>query len=125
MSTTDRAQAASVLRAVADLIEHNETVPVPKGKVSFSVYGSTGEAGPGIVRDILAGLPGGWKAREIPDSSGTYFDITRETGGVEIQIWTTAGIVAAEQGTRTIEVPAYEIAPGIAALLDEKQEGQA
>lgn len=123
MNAADRSQVAAVMRAVADLIEQDETVPVPETKIGFSVYGLS-DGGPGIVRDIMAGLQGGWKSREIHDRGATYYDLTRKTGGVEIQIWTTAEVVGAQQGTRTVEVPAWQVSPEIAALLDE-QEGQA
>ena len=62
-----RADAAAILRAVADLIETREDIQVPGSDISFYVHG---EDAPAAMAAIAAALPCQWQA-EI-SRSGEY-----------------------------------------------------
>src|ERR1700730_18930441 len=62
MTTADttRADAAAILRAVADLIETRPDIPVPGSDISFYVRG---EDTPATMAAIASALPCDWQAR--------------------------------------------------------------
>jgi hypothetical protein len=103
ITTTDdstRADAAAILRAVADLIEAREDIPVPSTDISFYVRG---DGAPAVMAAIAASLPCQWRA-----------EISR--GGEYEWLYLCSGPASVLRGTRvSISAPAADACTPVAA----------
>jgi hypothetical protein len=89
-----RADAAAILRAVADLIEAREDIPVPGTDIRFYVRG---DDAPAVMTAIAAALPCRWRA-----------EVSR--GGEHEWLYLRSGPEWALRGTRVdISAPAADV----------------
>jgi len=102
---TMRADAAAILRAVADLIETREDIPVPGSDISFYVRG---DDAPAAMAAIAAALPCQWQA-EI-SRGGAYEWLYLRSGrpasvrGTQVSISAPAADACTAAGAKTVTV---------------------
>ena len=100
-----RADAAAILRAVADLIETREDIPVPGNDISFYVRG---DDAPATMAAIAAALPCQWQA-EV-SRGGEYEWLHLRTGpasalrGTRVSISSPAADACTAAGAKTVTV---------------------
>lgn len=104
--TTAKATAATILRAVADLIETSAEIPVPRADISFYVSGETASA---VLTAIASGLPCKWHG-DI-SSSGAYEWLNLRSAprsaddrGAIVRVAVPAADVCVEAGAKTVTV---------------------
>jgi hypothetical protein len=99
-----RADTATILRAVADLIDTCADIPVPGGDISFYLHG---EDAPAIMAAIAAALPCRWQA-EISRGSGYEWLHLRtgpySTRAMRVSISAPAADACTAAGAKTVTV---------------------
>ena len=104
-ANSTRADAAAILRAVADLIETHEDIPVPSTGINFYVRG---DDAPATMAGIAAALPCQWRA-EI-SRSGQYEWLYLRSGpasvlrGTRVDISAPAADACTAAGAKTVTV---------------------
>ena len=126
-TTTDdatRADAAAILRAVADLIETHPDMPVPGADISFYVRG---DDVPAAMATIAAALPCQWQA-EISRGSG-YEWLNLRSGptsalrGTRVRISADAAAACTAAGAKTVTV--WQPAAALTRFLGTDALGEA
>ena len=118
-----RADAAAILRAVADLIETHSDVPVPGSDISFYVRG---DDAPATMAAIAAALPCQWQA-EI-SRGGEYEWLYLRTGpssvlhGTRVSISAPAADACTAAGAKTVTV--WQPADALTGLLGSDVLGE-
>lgn len=126
MTPEERAQCATVLRAVADLVEAGDATGDMDAKVTFWVTRTEDERA--AIRTVVQGIPLKWDGASSPGSGRDrdWYDVTAGTdgaghlNGVRLQIHAHADAVATEAGQRTVTI--WQAAPEIAALFGDDPE---
>lgn len=109
MSTSkDRAPLVSLLRALADLLEGNET-----GDAFHSTSASFFPDTAGETTAIMSGLPLSWKAGK---SDSEYQHINGKAPHFDVTIFAKAADVSTQAGV--VETPVWAMRPEIAALME-------
>ena len=119
---TTRADAAAILRAVADLIQTREDIPVPGGDISFYLHG---EDAPAIIAAVAAAVPCQWQA-EI-SRSGEYEWLHLRSGPystrtMRVSISAPAADTCTAAGAKTVTV--WQPAPALAGFLGTDALGE-
>jgi hypothetical protein len=118
-----RADTAAILRAVADLIETQPSIPVPAANVSFHVRG---DGTPATMAAIAAALPCQWQA-EI-NRSGGYEWLSINSGsiavlhGAQVSVSAPAADACTAAGAKTVTV--WQPAAALARLLGTSTLGE-
>lgn len=114
-----RSVLAATLRAVADLIESDPDVPLPKCDFDFYVRGKD-ESAPAMVAKVTAMFPGPWKPelRRSGDYAWLYLNsgVTKFSPGLHVTVSADAAAVCAESGTKTVTT--WKPVPSIADLIE-------
>ena len=114
----NRATAAAILRAVADLIESRPDIPEPRSRVSFYLYG---QDAPATMAAIATALPCQWQASISRsgehewlnlDSNAPAANVTR---GAQVHISAPAADACTASGAKTVTV--WQPAPALAGLV--------
>jgi hypothetical protein len=117
-STSTRTTTATILRAVADLIENRPGLPDPDCRISFYVH--SGEDTPGTMAAIAAALPCGWHARISRGSDHEWMDLDSDIPGAsvlrgtQVHISAPASAVCVRAGAKTVTV--WQAAPALTGL---------
>lgn len=123
---SDRAAVIAHLRAVADLMENDETIPVPSNQdITFWAGRAPGDPTANAVRIAFALAPaGGWKAEERHYGDSGFLELTAQIApGWKVSIEVPIADAATEAGQKTVTI--WEPKPEIAALLaPEPERGQ-
>jgi len=120
---TMRADAAAILRAVADLIGTREDIPLPGSDISFYVRG---QDAPAAMAAIAAALPCQWQA-EI-SRSGEYEWLHLRTGpasvlrGTRVSINAPATDACTAAGAKTVTV--WQPASALTKFLGNEPLGE-
>ena len=122
-TATTRADAAAILRAVADLIQTREDIPVPGGDISFYLHG---EDAPAAMTAIAAALPFcQWQA-EISRGSGYEWLHLRSgpysTRDTRVSISAPAADTCTAAGAKTVTV--WQPAAALAEFLGSDALGE-
>lgn len=118
-----RADAAAILRAVAELIEARPDIPVPGTSISFYVRG---DDAPATMAAIAAALPCQWRA-EI-SRSGEHDWLSLHSGpasvlhGTRVDISAPAGDACTAAGAKTVTV--WQPAAALASFLGTDALGE-
>jgi len=118
-----RADAAAILRAVADLIETRPDIPVPGSDISFYVRGADA---PATMAAIAAALPCQWQA-EI-SRGGEYEWLNLRSGpaaalrGTRVSISAPAADACTAAGAKTVTV--WEPAAALTGFLGTDALGE-
>ncbi|MBV9444716.1 MAG: hypothetical protein JO345_02290 [Streptosporangiaceae bacterium] len=99
-----RADAALILRAVADLIEARADIPVPGTDISFYVRG---DDAPAVMAAIAAALPCRWRAEISRGSSHEWLHLHSgpySTRGTRVSISAPAADACTAAGAKTVTV---------------------
>ena len=102
--TTTRADAAAILRAVADLIQAREDIPVPGGDISFYLHG---EDAPAAMAAIAAALPCRWQAEISRGSSYEWLHLSSgpySTRNMRVSVSAPAADACTAAGAKTVTV---------------------
>jgi hypothetical protein len=120
---TTRADAAAILRAVADLIETRPDIPVPGTDISFYVRG---DDAPAVMAAIAAALPCQWQA-EV-SRGGEYEWLCLRSGsasvlrGTRVTISAPAADTCTATGVKTVIV--WQPAAALAGLVGAGAPGE-
>ena len=119
----DRTRIIALLRALADLLENDESLPVPHGYLTVFPHSTAATA-------AFLSLPTPWRG-EAPAPGGDFYSFTGDIGsythdGIRISMRARPGDVAIEGPAEPVPVMVtmWEPLPEIAALL-ESTEGEA
>jgi hypothetical protein len=127
MSESSRAQFAAMLRAVADVVEHDETVRIPEASVTFWTSGAEDQAA--ALQMIAGAIPVQWSGEISRSGRRDWYDLTASTegasslSGLTVTVHAYASAVCAETGTRT--VTEWAPLPAVAALTGRRDGGAA
>jgi hypothetical protein len=117
-----RADAATILRAVADLIDARPDIPVPGNDISFYLHG---EDAPAVMAAIAAALPCRWQA-EISRGSGYEWlhlhSGPYSTRGTRVSISAPAADACTAAGAKTVTV--WQPAAALAGFLGADALGE-
>jgi hypothetical protein len=122
MSTTDpaaRAEAAAILRALADLIDSRPDLPLPGTDISFYLHG---QAAPATMAAIATALPCPWRVSISSSGEHEWLDLRSGpdllTGsGTRLCISAQAADVCAPAGTETRTVTLWRPAAALTGLV--------
>jgi len=114
-----RAEAIAELRAIADLLEADQSVPLPSTQVNFWVRHTGDNAAVGT--RIAQALAGPWTSRQVTYGSDFLELRSRPASGLKVDVLIPAEDACTEEGTRTVTV--WKPLPAIAALAPGQQEG--
>ena len=124
MTPGERTECASILRAVADLVEAGEVTGSLDADVRFWAQNAPDPLS--AVRTIAQALPLRWSGASSTSGGVGWYDLTASTEGagslhgIKVQIYARAEAVATEAGTRTITE--WQPRPEVAALLGQDPE---
>jgi hypothetical protein len=118
--TTDtaRADAAAILRAVADLIEAHPGIPVPGARIDFYL---TGEDAPATMAAIAAALPCQWQASVSRSGGYEWLNLNSDglsasvSRGARVSISAPTKDTCIPAGAKTVTV--WQPAAALAGLL--------
>jgi hypothetical protein len=120
---TARAGAAAILRAVADLIQTREDIPVPGGDISFYLHG---EDAPAIMAAIAAALPScRWQAEISRGSEHEWLRLSSgpySTRDTRVSISAPAADTCTAAGAKTVTV--WQPAAALAGFLGSDTLGE-
>ena len=117
-STATRITTATILRAVADLIETRPDLPEPDCRVSFYVHGGDDTAA--TMAAIAAALPCGWHARIKRSGQHEWMDLDSDTPGAsvlrgtQVHISAPASAVCIPAGAKSVTV--WQPVPALTGL---------
>lgn len=120
----DRAAFVAALRAIADLVESDESVERPTGvTVHFWARGE-GDNAAQAAKIATTLPPASWKGAVHHWGTTDYLEMKAQySPGLDVSIAAPVAAVATEAGTKTVTV--WEPRPEIAALLSEPMRDQA
>jgi hypothetical protein len=121
-STANRAQFAAALRAIADLVERDETLRVPGVRVDWFVSDAPDQAA--ALQAVAGAVPLEWAGKVSHGSGRTrdWYELTGSTAGTDtmaglmVVVNAYASAVCTEAGTRT--VTEWAPVPAVAALTE-------
>ncbi|HET9893750.1 MAG TPA: hypothetical protein VFQ44_02340 [Streptosporangiaceae bacterium] len=120
--TSDRAVAAAVLRAVADLLESRPDLPVPRVDVTYWAWAHKHPAGvPQAIAAVAAAIPCPEWATRISDD-GKLLELLGKAPGTSVNICARVEEACTPTGTKTVttwETP-LEIAALVTAVSDAR-----
>ncbi len=118
-----RADAAAILRAVADLIETHPGIPVPGSDISFYVRG---DDAPAAMAAIAAALPCQWRAEISRGGEHEWLYLrggeASALQGTRVRIGAPAADACTAAGTRTVTV--WQPAGALAGLAGSEPLGE-
>ena len=79
-----RATFAATMRALADLAEQSEEIPLPFARIHFAVAGATRAAQ--AMADAAAALKGPWETGITSGGAGDRLELSASPGGVTVVI---------------------------------------
>lgn len=120
MSGTEKERMLALLRAMADLLENDERVPVPYVHVNFVIHGAEDAAA--VMAAAASALPMRWsgRARTNSQSGKDYYELTAEGHKGSATISAPAADVCTATGEHM--VTDWALAPSLAALLAEQSQ---
>ena len=114
-----------MLRAVADLVERDETVRVPEASVTF--WASSSEDQAAALQAIAGAIPLRWSGEVSRSGQTDWYNLKASTDGANtitglaITVHAYASAVCTETGTRT--VTEWAPLPAVAALAEHREGG--
>lgn len=98
-ATTTRASTAAGFRELADILEHNEHVPLPvDGHLSPMTLFFGGEDPPADMTRAATVIGGIWEPKFGPGSHGVLYSLNGYVGGVRVQLCRYLDAIDTEEG---------------------------